>query len=144
MHAFTSEGSGVERDDVFDVAVIGAGVVGAAIVRELARYRLRTVLIDAAADVGSGTSKANTAILHTGFDAKPGSLEARLVARGHDLLLSYADEVGIPVERTGALLVAWDSEQHARFGAIRENAERCGYARVTEVGVDDLYRREPH
>ena len=81
----------------FDVAVVGAGDVGAAIARELARFELRVVLIDKG-DVGAGTSKANTAILHSGFDCKPGTLEARLVARGHDLLLGYADEVGIPIE----------------------------------------------
>ena len=117
---------------------------GSAIARELARFDLRIALIEGGADVGAGTSKANTAILHTGFDAKPGSLEARLVARGHDLLLAYAEEVGIPLERTGALLVAWDAEQFARFGAITENAERCGYEKVREVGVDELYEREPN
>ncbi len=93
----------------YDVAIVGAGDVGAALARELARFELRIVLLEAGRDVGAGTSKANTAILHTGFDAKPGTLEARLVARGHDLLLAYADEVGIPVERTGALLVAWSA-----------------------------------
>jgi glycerol-3-phosphate dehydrogenase len=128
----------------YDVAIVGAGDVGSAIARELSRFDLRLALIEAGPDVGAGTSKANTAILHTGFDAKPGTLEARLVARGHDLLMAYADEVGIPVERTGALLVAWDDEQLGRFGAVRENAERCGYERVTEIGVDELYRREPH
>jgi glycerol-3-phosphate dehydrogenase len=130
--------------DSYDVAIVGAGDVGSAIARELARFDLRIALIEAGPDVGAGTSKANTAILHTGFDAKPGSLEARLVARGHDLLLAYAEEVGIPLERMGALLVAWDAEQHARFGAITDNAERCGYGKVTEVGVDELYEREPH
>jgi len=128
----------------YDVAIVGAGDVGSAIARELSRFELRLALIEAGPDVGAGTSKANTAILHTGFDAKPGTLEARLVARGHDLLMAYAGEVGVPVERTGALLVAWDEEQRGRFGAIRENAERCGYERVTEIGVDELYRREPH
>jgi len=64
------------------VVIVGAGVVGAAIARTLARYRLDLVLVDAACDVGTGTSKANTAILHTGFDAKPGSLESRLLSRG--------------------------------------------------------------
>jgi glycerol-3-phosphate dehydrogenase len=128
----------------YDVAIVGAGDVGSAIARELARFDLRLVLIEAGPDVGAGTSKANTAILHTGFDAKPGSLEARLVARGHALLLSYAEEVGIPIERTGALLVAWDPAQRARFGAITENAERCGYGKIREVGIDELYEREPN
>ncbi len=127
----------------YDVAIIGAGDVGAAIARELARFELRIALIDSG-DVGAGTSKANTAILHTGFDAKPGTHEAHLVARGHDLLLDYARQVGIPIERTGALLVAWNDEQRARFPAILENARRCGYERAREVPSEELYRREPH
>src|SRR6266566_6298783 len=69
-----------------DVVIVGAGVVGTAIARTLAQYSLDCVLVDEACDVGTGTSKANTAILHTGFDAKPGSLESRLVSRGSALL----------------------------------------------------------
>jgi glycerol-3-phosphate dehydrogenase len=128
----------------YDVAIIGAGDVGSAIARELARFDLSIALIEAGRDVGAGTSKANTAILHTGYDAKPGTLEARLVARGNGLLMSYAEEVGIPIERTGAMLVAWSEEERERFGAIRENAERCGYALVSEIPAEELYRREPH
>lgn len=127
----------------YDVAVIGAGDVGAATARELARYDLRIVVVEAADDVGAGTSKANTAILHTGYDAKPGTLESRLVPRGHQLLSAYADEVCIPIERTGALLVAWDEEQLARFPQIVATAERNGYARVRTVTVEELYAREP-
>ena len=91
-----------------DVVIVGAGVVGAAIARELTRFDLDVTLLEAGPDVGAGTSKANTALLHTGFDAKPGTLEARLVPRGCELLPSYAARAGIPLERTGALLVAWD------------------------------------
>jgi glycerol-3-phosphate dehydrogenase len=130
-------------EQAYDVAIVGAGDVGAAIARELARFDLRLALIEAGRDVGAGTSKANTAILHTGFDAKPGTLEARLVARGHDLLMGYAEEVGIPLERTGALLVAWSEEELGRFGAITENARSCGYERVREIGREELYRLEP-
>src|SRR5207247_2659687 len=85
----------------------GGGVVGTAIARELSRFELRCTLVEAAADVGAGTSKANTALLHTGFDAEPGTLEAKLVPRGRELLNEYAGQVGIPLELTGALLVAW-------------------------------------
>ena len=95
----------------FDVAVIGAGVVGAAIARELTLRGASCALLEAGNDVGAGTSKANTAILHTGFDTKPGSLEAKLVTRGHELLSEYAERVGIPAAAIGALLVAWTPEQ---------------------------------
>src|SRR5581483_7983116 len=120
-----SEATRQRRVD-YDVAIGGAGDVGTAIARELSRFDLRIALIEAGPDVGAGTSKANTAILHTGFDAKPGTLEARLVARGHDLLTSYAAEVGIPVEPTGALLVAWSERELHRLPEIEENARRCG------------------
>ena len=128
----------------YDVAIVGAGNVGAAIARELARFELRVALIEAGRDVGAGTSKANTAILHTGYDAKPGTLEAKLVARGYQLLTAYAGEVGIPLERTGALLVAWDEDQLERFPAIRERAAENGYLAARPVGVTELYSREPH
>ena len=127
-----------------DVAIVGAGVVGCAIARELTRFELRVTLLEAGPDVGAGTSKANTALLHTGFDAKPGTLEARLVARGFDLLGEYAERVGIPVERTGALLVAWNDDQLAEFPAILENARANGSGDLREVDVEELYRREPH
>src|SRR5215210_2533223 len=126
-----------------DVVIVGAGVVGAAIARELTRHRLDVTLVEAGSDVGAGTSKANTALLHTGFDAKPGTLEARLVARGYELLGAYAQRVGIPVERTGALLVAWNEEQVGELPGILERARENGHTDLSEVGVDELYAREP-
>jgi glycerol-3-phosphate dehydrogenase len=126
-----------------DVVIVGAGVAGTAIARTLAQYSLDCVLVDEACDVGTGTSKANTAILHTGFDAKPGSLESRLLARGSALLRSYAAAAGIPVERTGALLVAWTQEQAAVLPAIASNARRNGYQAVRPLRADELYAREP-
>jgi len=128
----------------FDVAIIGAGVVGTAIARELSRYQLRCVLLEAGPDVGIGTSKANTALLHTGFDAKPDTLEARLVRRGHQLLNAYGPDAGIPIERIGALLVAWDAEQFAALPTIAENAARNGYAATRRVSAGELYAAEPH
>jgi glycerol-3-phosphate dehydrogenase len=126
----------------FDVAVIGAGVVGSAIARDLTLRGASVALIEAADDVGAGTSKANTAILHTGFDTKPGTLESRLVTRGYELLVDYAERVGIPAKPIGALLVAWNREQAAALPGIAENAARNG-VRAGSVSVDDLYRREP-
>ncbi|MEU7869984.1 NAD(P)/FAD-dependent oxidoreductase [Dactylosporangium sp. NPDC049140] len=127
----------------FDVAVIGAGLVGAAIARRLGGTALSTVLIEARDDVGDGTSKANTAILHTGFDARPGTLESRLVARGYHLLGEYAAAAGIPVERTGALLVAWDDEQLAALPGLRDKATRNGCTECSIVDSGQVYREVP-
>lgn len=128
----------------YDVAVIGAGIVGSAIARELAGRRLSVALLDARADVGDGTSKANTAILHTGFDAKPETLESRLVRRGYHLLSEYAAGTGIPIERTGAILVAWDAEQLATLPSLQEQAEANEYSRCEIVGAATVYDRLPH
>ena len=132
------------KERSYDVAVVGAGVVGAAIARELSRFDLRTVVLEAADDVGTGTTKANTAIRHTGFDAKPGSLEATLLRRAYPLLEDYAARVGIPVETTGALVVAWDAEQLGRLDALAARAKENGCGDVHPVTVDELYAAEPH
>ncbi|MFE5486461.1 FAD-dependent oxidoreductase [Streptomyces sp. NPDC056527] len=128
----------------YDVVVVGAGVVGCAIARELARRPLRVALVEASGDVGEGTSKANTAILHTGFDAVPGSLEARLVRNGQRLLADYAHETGIPVEPLGALLVAWDEEQLAALPRLADKAVRNGHRTTRLLSAGELYAREPH
>ena len=130
-------------DGSYDVAVIGGGLVGAALAREFAGTSLRVVLVEGRADVGDGTSKANTAILHTGFDATPGSLEAQLVARGYHLLGAYAERVGIPVEPTGALLVAWTEEELETLPRLQTKAIDNGYAHSELVDRAEVYRRVP-
>ncbi|MFF8024897.1 NAD(P)/FAD-dependent oxidoreductase [Streptomyces sp. NPDC007896] len=127
----------------FDVAVIGAGVVGCAIARDLSAHQISVALIDARDDVGDGTSKANTAILHTGFDAPPGTLESRLVRRGYELLSHYAAQTGIPVERTGALLVAWTQEELDALAGLRDKAAKNSYDRCEVVDADEVYRQVP-
>ena len=96
----------------YDVAVVGAGVVGCAVARELAGHSLRVALVEASGDVGDGTSKANTAILHTGFDAVPGSLESGLVREGRRRLAAYA-AAGVPAR---LLLLASTGEGGADGG----------------------------
>ncbi|GLX06987.1 NAD(P)/FAD-dependent oxidoreductase [Microbispora sp. NBRC 16548] len=141
--------SGPLPDGTVDVAVVGGGVVGAAVARELAGRQssdgraLSVALVEARSDVGDGTSKANTAILHTGFDATPGTLESRLVRRGYELLGGYAEQAGIPVERTGALLVAWTDEELATLAGLADKAVKNGYRECEIVGADEVYRLVP-
>lgn len=127
----------------YDVAIIGAGVVGTAIARDLSRFDIYIALIDARSDVGDATSKANTAILHTGFDMVPGSLESTLVSRGYHLLREYAREVGIAVEELGALLVAWNQEEYENLSKLQAKAVENGYLDSQIISADDVYLREP-
>jgi glycerol-3-phosphate dehydrogenase len=131
-------------DDIYDIAVIGAGAVGSAIARELSRYDLSCVLVEAGPDVGVGTSKANTAIWHTGYDAKPGSLEARLLRRSNALLQTFVPQAGIPFEPLGGLLVAWNEDQRQALPGLLEKAHANGDADVGIVSADEIYQREPH
>ncbi|HEV3186844.1 MAG TPA: NAD(P)/FAD-dependent oxidoreductase [Acidimicrobiales bacterium] len=131
-------------DGVVDVTVIGAGVVGCAIARHLARYEISVKVVERSNDVGNGTSKANTAILHTGFDCVPGTLESSLVRRGYDLLGSYAALAGIAVECTGGLLVAWDDEQFDALPALQEKAVLNGYAETRLLSAQEVREREPN
>jgi glycerol-3-phosphate dehydrogenase len=131
------------NEPVYDVAVVGAGIVGAAIARELMAYQLTVAIIETRNDVGDGTSKANTAILHTGFDSSPGTLESRLVRRGHELMSAYATCTGIPIEPTGALLVAWTPEELDKLPSLQDRAVRNGYTKCELVDVDEVYRQVP-
>ncbi len=126
-----------------DVAVVGAGIVGCAVARELAGHDITVALVEARRDIGDVTSKANTAILHTGFDATPGSLESRLVSRGYALLSAYAGRAGVPVERVGALLVAWTDEELAALPNLLAKARDNGYQHGEIVDADEVYRRVP-
>ena len=130
--------------EIFDVAIVGAGVVGAAIARELAQYEISVALIDASDDVGNATSKANTAILHTGFDMVPGSLESSLVRQGYFLLKAFAQECGIATEPVGALLVAWSDEELLNLPKIREKAIDNGYNGCEIISAEKVYELEPH
>ncbi|GAB4578414.1 MAG: hypothetical protein Fur0022_11490 [Anaerolineales bacterium] len=129
---------------IFDIAIIGAGAIGSAIARELARYDLKIVLLEANPDVGMGTSKASTAIWHTGFDAKPGSLEARLMRRSYALMERFMPEAGIPYERLGAILLAWNQEQLDSLPVLLRKAHENGVTDVEIISAAEIRRREPH
>ncbi|MDP9463553.1 MAG: FAD-dependent oxidoreductase, partial [Actinomycetota bacterium] len=111
--------------------------------RLLSHHHLAVALVEAGPALGAGTSKANTAILHTGFDAPPRSLEARLVARGYALLRTYSSSVGISVEETGALLVAWDDEQAETLPKLSAKARTNGYEYTQVIDRDTVYDMEP-
>ena len=128
---------------IYDVTIIGAGAVGTAIARELARYHLQIALVEAKSDVGMGTTKANTAIWHTGFDAKTGTLEAQLLRRSYQLMTDFVPEAGIPTEPLGGLLVAWTDDQEQALPGLRDRAHANGVTDVRIISADEVYELEP-
>jgi len=131
-------------ENIYDIAIIGAGAVGSAIARELSRYELKIVHLEANSDVGMGTSKASTAIWHTGYDASPGSLESKLLKRSYPLMEKFMREAGSPFELVGGLLIAWNDEQLRTLPKLLEKAVQNGDTDCYAIDENDVYRREPH
>ena len=96
---------------MYDVVIIGCGVVGASAAYELARYKLRVAVLEAAADIAAGTTKANSAIIHAGYDPEPGTLMARLNVEGNRLTGEICEKLQVPFKRVGSLVVAFSPEQ---------------------------------
>ena len=95
----------------YDVAIIGAGVIGALTARELSKYNLKTVLLEASNDVAMGASKANSGIVHGGFDAKPGTLKAMLNVKGCAMMPEICEALSVPYKKNGSLVVAFSEEE---------------------------------
>ncbi len=128
----------------YDVAIVGAGVVGCALAFELSRYQLRVLLLDDHYDVGEGTSKGNSAIVATGFDAVPGSLESQLVTEASRRWPEIAERFKIPFRQIGALLLTLDDEQNRKLPKVREESLANGVDDIEIVGPDDVCRLEPN
>src|SRR5215212_7517754 len=131
-------------ETLYDIAIIGAGAVGSAIARQLSRYELSIVLLEANSDVGLGTSKASKALWHTGYDATPGSLESVLLKRSYPRMREFMTEVGSPFEVVGGLLIAWNEEQVQTLPKLLEKAHQNGDMDVHIISKEEVYQREPH
>ena len=105
---------------MYDVIIIGAGVIGSAIARELSRYELKACVLEKEEDVCCGTTKANSAIVHAGFDATPGSLKAYLNVQGNALMDQLSQDLDIPFQRNGSLVVCTSKQDPATLTSLLE------------------------
>lgn len=128
----------------FDVAIIGAGVVGCAAFREFVLAGLRTVLIERDADIINGASKANSALLHTGFDAPPGSIELKCVRDGYGRYRAIHNRLGLPLIETTAIVAAWSDSDLAALPKIVAKAHENGVTDVRQIAAAEVLEREPN
>ena len=126
-----------------DVIVIGAGVVGASVARELSRYNLNVTVLEAGSDVAEGASKANSAIVHAGFDAKPGTNKAKFNVLGNRMFEDVCRELRVPFRRNGSLVLAFGADEEKSLAELKEKAVKNGVP-VEIIGRDELRRREPN
>jgi glycerol-3-phosphate dehydrogenase len=127
----------------YDIAIIGAGVVGCAIAREFSRYDLKVVVLEADSDIGNGASKGNSAVLSTASDTPAGTLERQLVRRGHQRYRTEAPALGLPIEDLGSLTVAWNATEAATVDTMHRDMVAEGFDDARLVGPDEIYRRVP-
>ncbi len=129
---------------MYDVAIIGAGVIGSAIARELSRYQANICVIEREEDVCNGTSKANSAIIHAGFDAKPGSLKAKLNVRGNEMMDTLSKELDIPFKRNGSLVVCTKDQDRSGLDDLLEKAKLNGVPGCKILEREELIKMEPN
>ena len=129
---------------MYDVAIIGAGVTGSAIARELSRYQLRICVIEKEEDVCDGTSKANSAIIHAGFDAEPGTLKAKLNVRGNELMTTLSKELDIPFRRNGSLVVCTKEQSREGLEHLLEKGKANGVPDLQILEREQLLAMEPN
>ena len=107
-----------------DVVVIGAGAVGCAVARELSKYEVNVIVVEKNEDVGGCASKSNSAIIHTGYDAAPGTLESQLVVAANPMYEKLCEDLEVPFAKIGAILPAITDEQFEKLPEIKEKAFR--------------------
>lgn len=129
---------------VQDVVVVGAGVVGCAVARQLVERGFSVVVVEKAVEFLDGASKGNSAILHTGFDAPTGSLEQACIADGYRQYLELAPRFGLPIMRTGAMVVAWNAEQESQLATIQQKAVANGIEDTQLFSASRLWDKVPH
>ncbi|PHV70571.1 FAD/NAD(P)-binding oxidoreductase [Sporanaerobium hydrogeniformans] len=128
---------------MYDVVIVGAGVVGCAIAREVSRYKLKTIVVEKENDVCCGTSKANSAIIHAGFDAKPDTLKGKLNAKANLMYDELAKDLDFPFKRNGSLVLCFKEEDKPALQELKERGEANGVPDMQILSGDEVRKMEP-
>lgn len=131
-------------ENTYDIIVVGAGAVGCAVARELSKYDLKIAVLEKESDVAAATSGRNSAVVHAGFNNKPGSLMAKLCVEGNEGFEKICGELDIPYKKTGKLIVAFDESDFAGIDKLIENGKKNGVKGLEFVGADVVKKLEPH
>lgn len=129
---------------MYDVCIIGAGVTGCAIARELSRYQVNACVIEKCEDVCCGTSKANSAIVHAGFDAAEGSLMAKMNVEGNRMMDQLSKELDFPFRRNGSLVVCMEQEDLPGLQALYERGRKNGVKELRILSGEEVHEMEPN
>jgi len=128
---------------MFEVVIIGAGVVGAAIARELSRYRISTCLIERGSDVAMGASKANSGIVHAGYDPEPGSIMAKTNIQANVLFEKLCEELDVRLKKNGSLVIALEDKEREGLIELYERGKKNGSWGLHLIDANEVKRLEP-
>ena len=129
---------------MYDVVIIGAGVTGTACARELSRYQAKICVLEKEEDLCCGTSKANSAIVHAGYDAREGSLKAKLNVRGNEMMEQLAQELDFPFKRNGSLVICLHEEDFPRLKILYERGIKNGVKDLRILDREQVKEMEPN
>lgn len=129
---------------MYDIAVIGAGVVGGMIARTLAAYDLKICILEKRHDVAMGASCANSAIVHAGFDAKEGSMKAKMNVRGSEMMAKVCEELGVKYQNNGSLVIGFNDEDRATVEDLYRRGVANGVKNLKVVDAEELHAIEPN
>ncbi|URZ15833.1 NAD(P)/FAD-dependent oxidoreductase [Clostridium felsineum] len=129
---------------MYDVAIIGAGVIGCSIFRELTKYNLKVVVLEKERDVSMGTSKANSAIVHAGYDPEEGTLMAKYNVKGNEMFEELCKELSVPFKRNGSLVLAFDKEDMSKVKHLYENGTKLGVKGLKILNKAEVLDMEPN
>lgn len=130
---------------MYDVLIIGGGVIGCSIARELSKYELKTALIEKEDDVASGgASKANSAILHAGYDPVPGTLKAKLNVRGNEIFDDICKDLDVPIKRVGSLVAAFADDEVDSLYKLYDRGLKNGVKKMSIISKDMVKELEPN
>ena len=128
----------------YDVMIIGAGVVGSSVARELSRYQAKVGVLEKEADVCCGNSSRNTGLLHAGLLYAKGSLKAQFSVEGNRAFDAIAEELDVPFKRAGKLIVGFTEEERERLLALKRRGEENGVPGLTMVEQDEMREMDPN
>lgn len=127
-----------------DVLIIGGGVIGAAIAREISKYDLKIILLEKEDDIAMGTSKANSGIIHAGYNAKSDTLKGRLNVQANPIFDGLCEELNVPFKRIGSLVIGFTEEDLRILKREKENGEKLGIKGMKIISGNDLFDLEPN
>ncbi|KAJ3277172.1 hypothetical protein HDV01_000224 [Terramyces sp. JEL0728] len=139
-----TKGCNKPKAELYDAVIIGAGVIGCSIARELAKYQLKVLVVDKSSDVSQGASKSNSGIIHAGFDDQHGTLKSKLCHTGNHMFRQLNEELNFGFRNIGSLVLAFSKDEVSLLEELLENGNRNGVEGLKILTREETIAREPH